>query len=287
MDTRFKPPGVRWAHATNSQALLRNALSEDTSIHMIEADVMISNGGNVIMSHPPIRESDLTLHDFMVKISDHNAAASSASRHIGVKLDWKDPEAIDPGLHVVKTVILGEESSSGRMEERCDVATVCSWNGPLWLNADIVMGPGNKTPKHNADEFVSKCRQHFDGVAFSLGWTVAPFNAYSTASWKAHRYTDKHCADMLHVCERHRLTDCHVTFAMSAIPAQQSPDVVAKLLAANPNYTITLWGNTDAACRAWIRTLDAQRVYVDTKDVDGWNVVWCTLQLARLCGYLQ
>lgn len=46
-------------------------------------------------------------------------------------------------------------------------------------------------------------------------------------------------------------------------------------------------GPTDAACRAWMRSLDTQRVFVDTLAVDGWNATWLSLQLARRVGCLR
>ena len=54
---------VTWSHATNSHALLHQALVDDTM--MIEADVSIGPDGQPIMAHPPAIVSDLSLQQFL------------------------------------------------------------------------------------------------------------------------------------------------------------------------------------------------------------------------------
>ena len=54
---------VSWSHATNSKALLDQALADSTM--MIEADVSLGPGSEPIMAHPPANTSDLSLRQFL------------------------------------------------------------------------------------------------------------------------------------------------------------------------------------------------------------------------------
>lgn len=69
---------------------------------MIEADVSmgtIAGGdGNImpIMAHPPVNTSDLSLEEFLDTI-----LSSGTSK--GIKLDFKDLEALEPSLMAIKS----------------------------------------------------------------------------------------------------------------------------------------------------------------------------------------
>ena len=105
---------VSWSHATNSKALLDQALADSTM--MIEADVSLGPGSEPIMAHPPANTSDLSLRQFLDFVLE-------SGKKKGIKLDFKLLEVVRPSLE-----ILDQMRDKLRM--------------PLWLNADIVKGPG-------------------------------------------------------------------------------------------------------------------------------------------------
>ena len=94
--------GVRWAHAVNSRAELAAALA-DPAVHMLEADLLMSrpperassssgaSASEVLMCHPPARESDLGFEDFMSDV----IAALREGRRVGIKLDFKEIECVE------------------------------------------------------------------------------------------------------------------------------------------------------------------------------------------------
>ena len=44
---------------------------------------------------------------------------------------------------------------------------------PLWLNADILQGPGGNPHPVDADLFLDLCFQHFPSATLSIGYTTA------------------------------------------------------------------------------------------------------------------
>ena len=116
---------------------LQEAIAGDTM--MIEADVSIGPGGEPIMAHPPAIDSDLSLQQFM----DIVIAETEAGARKGIKLDFKAIEIVEPSLKMVKQV----ESKL---------------NFPVWLNADIIVGPGGGPPV-DAEQFLSLCTQYIPG----------------------------------------------------------------------------------------------------------------------------
>ena len=144
---------VIWSHATNSHQVrganvvtcdykhcvqaLQEAIAGDTM--MIEADVSIGPGGEPIMAHPPAIDSDLSLQQFL----DIVIAETEAGARKGIKLDFKAIEIVEPSLKMVKLV----ESKL---------------NFPVWLNADIIVGPGGGPPV-DAEKFLSLCTQYIPG----------------------------------------------------------------------------------------------------------------------------
>lgn len=145
---------VKWSHATNSQDLLANAIEDDTM--MIEADVSIGEGGVPIMAHPPQNESDLTLEEFMNTV----IAASSKGIRKGVKLDFKFIEIVSPSLDILKTV-----------EDK--------FHFPVWLNADILQGPGGSSTPVDAEQFLTLSTEYFPTATLSIGYTTSSEGQYT------------------------------------------------------------------------------------------------------------
>jgi hypothetical protein len=193
-----------WAHAVNSRAALAAALA-DPAVTMLEADVIVGLdvAGTLLMGHPPATTSDLSLQVLLCDLAAHNTACSRAGQAgKGLKLDFKDPLAVDPALEMLRRCPLGVR---------------------IWLNADVLPGPFGTPPRFCAPEFVACClaKGPSDAV-LSLGWTVgAP-----TWPWQL-GYTAGHVASMLQLCAAHGLT--RVTFAMQVSADQGGGECLCRL----------------------------------------------------------
>lgn len=94
---------IRWAHAVNSESKLQEALSDD-NVDMIEADIIlgqINNSGPLlaVMGHPPMKSSDITLNDFLLRILDFNSNSVTSK---GVKLDFKSIEVFECSVNILE-----------------------------------------------------------------------------------------------------------------------------------------------------------------------------------------
>ena len=266
MDAR----GVRWAHAVNSRAELAAALA-DPAVHMLEADLLMSrpperaaedagaagassssgaSASEVLMCHPPARESDLGFEDFMSDV----VAALREGRRVGIKLDFKEIECVAPCVDLLRATGFGRSDSSGEFRAV-----------PLWLNADVVRGPGGREPIAGAD-FVSKCVAACPNATLSLGWTHTgtPVLGYTTDMANA----------MRELVEPLR---CGVTLAASAAHLFASANPARATLIdglVNNNErdgvefhrSFTLWGPAPRPVLRWIeRALPAEKTFVDVK----------------------
>lgn len=93
-----KTSDIVWAHAVNSQEYLERSLA-DPNIHMLEADVLLSHEGQVIMAHPPALQSDLMFSDFIIGVCMHNQI--HPERPKGVKLDFKVPVVVGKYIYTI------------------------------------------------------------------------------------------------------------------------------------------------------------------------------------------
>ena len=144
-------PDQTWAHAVSSQAELRAAL-EDATITAIETDLLMgkcttsasasSTSSIPIMAHPPDRESDLSMTQFWDIVSTENLKGI----HKVIKLDFKELETVEPTLKEI-------------VQRR--IATIKST--AIFLNADILPGPGRREPKDvtiPARQFLDTCLKY-------------------------------------------------------------------------------------------------------------------------------
>lgn len=136
-----RPGDIGWIHGANSSQALLGALS-DPNVHFIEGDISVV-GGESIMAHPPVTESDLGFEKWL----DLTIEAGK-----GAKLDFKSPEAVTHCLNYAKQQALGKI--------------------PLCINADILAGPGGDKPVFKPDEFIGLCNRILPQAFLSLGWTV-------------------------------------------------------------------------------------------------------------------
>ena len=179
----MEPRNVRWAHGVNSSEALDVALA-DESCHMIEADLVIrgastrsskaaarwkaagsSTGAltarDVIMCHPPAVDGDLTFDQFFKRVF----LAVKAGRRVGLKLDFKDADAVLPCVRLLR------DSNVGIHDASYVGAHASTRTMPLWLNADVIRGPGGRPPIPG-EQFVARCLEHCPSATLSLGWTT-------------------------------------------------------------------------------------------------------------------
>ncbi|XP_053313813.1 protein FAM151B [Spea bombifrons] len=197
---------VTWYHAANSKSKLKEALQSDA--HMIEADVLL-RGSEPIMAHPPMTDSDLTLKEFLDDVS-------STSR--GIKLDFKSLEVVQPSMQILQTL-------------RDNIRQ------PLWINADILPGPGGKAKPVDAEEFLHTVTTFFPDVTLSLGWTTG---------WNHNENNEGYSWEMVKEMEGIcRPLSQPVTFPVRAALVRQSWAQLQWLLQTSDRYSLTVWAGKD------------------------------------------
>jgi len=270
------PLELVWSHATNSHALLNEAL-DGGKVHMMEADILMGrhesrDALNVpvpIMAHPPAISSDLSFVEFTRAVREHHA---KGGRRVGVKLDFKDPLAVAPVLQNLTSEGLGVDS-------------------PVWVNADIWRGPGGMQPKFNAMEFLEACRKYCPHASLSVGWTTGPGGLHGvpgaligTAGYRP-KHIDLALRDLRAAGILPEEGDSSVvsstngknetpliTFPVSVIYTRLSArrkDTFDRLLAASEGCTLTLWGEDTVSGARHVETGEMSKytgkIFVDTK----------------------
>uniref|UniRef100_A0A8C3XIA8 Protein FAM151A n=1 Tax=Chelydra serpentina TaxID=8475 RepID=A0A8C3XIA8_CHESE len=209
---------VTWYHSANKKSELAAGLKSDVMV--LEADVNIE-GHNTpnetdkpIMAHPPAVYSDNSFQEWL------DVVLNSSSK--GIKLDFKSIKAVDPSL-----AILLKKSSEVKL------------NRPLWLNADILMGPNVPiNTAVNASLFLSLIQEKYPNCTLSLGWTTLYSFLFPNKT-----YTQKMIQEM------HSIVGTlpqRVTFPVRAVMGRLAWPHFSWLLAQSDRYSLTLWqGKTD------------------------------------------
>lgn len=202
-----------------------------------EADICVSDSdpGRIVMSHPPVRESDVTFQEWIALILEH--LKQHPNQKVGMKLDFKDPPAVQVCLrHLADLYAKGE------------------LNIPLWVNADILDASGRKPP-FDPDVFLSQAVTILRNVVVSVGWTTVPDRPYTQAQ----------IDEMLALCKKHNLKNA--TFPMRASLTRASEAPLRTLLAADPSYTLTIWTGKEHVSEddhKWLKdSFDNDRLYMD------------------------
>lgn len=121
---------LRWAHATNSRALLQAALASALPVDAIECDLRFGRlrGASsvlppteLVLAHGAGEAADLSLAELLAALDARHA---QGQRTPALKLDFKEPAAVLPALKLL-----------------LKRAGWPDW-APLWLNADVFQGPG-------------------------------------------------------------------------------------------------------------------------------------------------
>ncbi|XP_076005432.1 protein FAM151B isoform X2 [Genypterus blacodes] len=223
---------IRWAHAVNSRRKLVDALTGPT--HMLEADIILRGHDPTepIMAHPPATDSDITLQQWLEGVRGHSK---------GIKLDFKSLDAVAPSLVLLKAVL-----------DECSC--------PVWINADVLPGPGGKNAPLDTQAFLAALQNASRHAVLSLGWTTW---------WTAGADNPGYSWDMVHEMEQIcRNLSQSVTFPVRAALLPQSLPQLKWLLQQSDRYTLTVWtGQNDTfrvedllQCR---KEFDISRIYYD------------------------
>ncbi|XP_018615536.2 protein FAM151B isoform X2 [Scleropages formosus] len=223
---------VQWYHAANSKSKIADALK--SSADMIEADVLLRghNPKEPIMAHPPDTDSDITLHDWLKEVSMSEK---------GIKLDFKSLQAVAPSITLL-------EKFRGHL------------HGPVWINADILPGPGGGATDLDPVSFLKAVGSGLPGSVLSLGWTTnwergAENPGYS---WEMVREMEEVCRPLKQP----------VTFPVRAALLPQSFLQMQWLLQQSSSYSLTVWtGQADEwkveDLLPYRQNIDKSRIYYD------------------------
>lgn len=198
---------VTWYHRANNKEEMSKALASDAMI--LEADVILDGSGTPIMAHPPENTSDNTLDQWL------DAVLSSQK---GIKLDFKSLDSAELSLD-----ILSRKNASDRI------------NKPLWLNADIVLGPNvpNFLPAINATRFLQLTQEKFWDSTLSPGWKAAYIPPLLVGT-----YTRKMVEEMYNAIKD---VPQRVTFPVHAMMVRSGWQHISWILSQSSKYSLTLW----------------------------------------------
>ncbi|XP_051666823.1 protein FAM151B isoform X1 [Manacus candei] len=202
---------VRWFHAANSRA--RAAAAARSNVHMVEADVLLRGGeggkGDPILAHPPDTDSDITLQEWLTQMVNTNK---------GIKLDFKSPDAVGPSLELL-----------GQVEQQL--------RRPVWINGDILVGPGGSRPALNAQSILGTITSTFPDITLSLGWTTG---------WHGHHHGQGYdwgmVEEMSQLCQA---LSQPVTFPVRAVLVPRSLPALRWLIQQSDRYSLTVWTGKD------------------------------------------
>lgn len=150
---RISVPGeIRWAHRVNTLFSLKRALdlASKGKIHCLEGDVWLNQRGIPVMTHnaPNQKEEYLSLREWIKRASIHR---------VGLKLDFKTRQAVEPSLFVLKELSVDPKQ--------------------IILNADILRGPGGTKPSFEPKQFLFQCRNFSPQTLLSIGFTTVPYSS--------------------------------------------------------------------------------------------------------------
>ena len=240
------PKTLRWAHSTCSKDDLEKALL-DEDINAIEADIVMGHHHKVeeeynemtakedeassstitnsistttepIMAHPPNSISDLSFEGFIHRCmtkEEHSTTKDCPRQprqhhYKHLKLDFKDVETIEPALNTLKKSMIIDNDENNSNSNSNSTSTTTSFDKSIFLNADIIKGPGCNTRNQqlaivDADIFMENCLAFIDSlidqeedrkrIIMSLGWKVDCRSFYG--------YTDLQVKEMKDIIEKY------------------------------------------------------------------------------------
>ncbi|KAG8011592.1 hypothetical protein GBF38_003839 [Nibea albiflora] len=180
-------------------------------------------------------DSDITLKEWLEGVKAYNK---------GIKLDFKSLEAVSSSVLLLEG-LLAEPSR------------------PIWINADILPGPGGQATPLEPQAFLSAVRILPTHTVLSLGWTTG---------WTAGKDNPGYSWDMVHVMDEICRTLKHpVTFPVRAALLAQSFSQLTWLLQQSDRYSLTVWtGQNDKLMvqdlMPYKEKFDISRIYYDLPD---------------------
>jgi len=216
---------LRWAHRVNSSARLTTTL-QISKINIVEGDVSLDTSHNLIMAHPPKRESDLTFTEWITKLI-------AAKR--GIKIDLKSPQALEG--------VIARLTSWG------------SFSNPLFINADLCQGPGGRTPLFNTKEFFSQIAK-LKGLSLvvSVGWTTSFSPSYS--------YTKQMIDEMINLTSHYKGA---ISYCIRSSYYFKQVKMINSLIR-EKNHSLTFWNNeklTPQVIKALVKFSNRKRCFYD------------------------
>ncbi|XP_036069393.1 protein FAM151B isoform X2 [Oryzias melastigma] len=204
---------------------------------MIEADVILRGRDprEPVMAHPPDTDSDVTLSEWLHEVKEHRK---------GIKLDFKSLEALAPSLALLEPVL----SEKAR---------------PVWINADILTGPGGRATPIKAESFLSATADLPPHAVLSLGWTTGWTAGAENPgySWDMVQEMERICRDLQHA----------VTFPVRAALLGQSLPQLCWLLQQSDRFSLTVWTSTQDQfslqdLQSYRSRLHVSKIYIDLPD---------------------
>ena len=240
----------KWKHAVNTRTLLNQVLSSD-KYNCIEADVTWNNIFNKpVMKHESVSSSsysDEFLFENFIKIILNSDWLYKNGKKI-VKLDFKNINCVNSCIEYIK---------------QCRLHNIEN-NLNIWLNADILKGPGNSHSQPlNATKFINDCEK-LNNATLSVGWTTS----FSILERTSELYTKEMIAEMLKLTEN---LDMNVTFPLRASLVRQSWNNVTKLI--NENRSITVWTGAEGVPQCdldWMKQRGITQFDVEKGCKDDW-----------------
>ncbi|NXL38067.1 F151B protein, partial [Glaucidium brasilianum] len=172
-----------------------------------------------IMAHPPETDSDNTLQEWLKEIVSTNK---------GIKLDFKSLEAVRPSLQLLDHV-------KQHLRQ------------PVWINADILLGPNGRNSVVDAKGFLDTVTSFFPNMVFVVGY-----------DWMMVK-------EMAQICSA---LPQRVTFPVRAALVRQSISELCWLMQQSDRYSLTVWTGKEDVYSVedllYIReNFDKSRVYYD------------------------
>ncbi|XP_077981922.1 menorin-like [Glandiceps talaboti] len=232
---------LMWSHFVNSKTDLRLAMANDVTM-VISGDVKLlgepgQKGTIPIMAKPKVIVSDITLSDWLDKISKYTNKAIHVTFH--------DSDVIDRAFKVFEGLQF-------------------QLHAPVILHADILIGPnGDASQIINGVNFISSAGKYLPQSTVSLGWATR---------WQRDSlmlaYDWPSVIDMAKYCTRIQQP---ITFAVRAIFASHSIRQMKWLVSLSSKFTITIWtGEYDIVSMAELsvfrKSLEAKKVLYDVPE---------------------
>ena len=242
---------MKFVHAVNTIAKLKNIFNESSPFHnnefvMIEFDLRsrVNTNGTleVVIAHDICDvENAVTLEQWIaVVITLSGDKWADFHLYFGLKFDFKCIQIVELTLKSLFGLLPTQTFTSDK----------------IWLNADILVGPGVVDATHStplpASAFIPLCLHYCPTCILSLGWTTGPLlhtssssTSHSLTQSPLHTYTLEMIDEMLDLCDTYNLI--HVTFPVRYCHVPSSWEQLHRLLLKSGGYTLTIWANRSDA----------------------------------------